>query len=847
MELYNEIINGIKTNIPSNFSIENYLHTLQNPVKELRIAYRNSPVNVQYGRKEIQEAYLLTYLPHYYQLIYKIFIEEVPEIFNDDEDIYLTFIGGGPGSEAYGAIKYILNNCKSAKNIYVSILDINASTWEYSHKIVNENLIESINNKNVKIHWKSVFFNLISLDEIKRAKGIINKSHLLVIQNCLNEIANENNDILNLHIKLLFDYLPNFGFLLMSDMTSSARLIIRQLEEFLIKNCDIKFIKSTLKSTNSSSLISVHHPPSEIIIKNLLNGTNNLMPRKNINYDYSIMNKFLKEDIKDQLSLGFNAIYKPLNFAKLDANDYIHKKTFVGIDFGTSSSVISIAYLAENKIVVKTIPIKQKNHLGNTTTSPLVPSIISLVNRKILIGKYAAEYKPHLEYGKNTWHSFKQNLSNFDQILYPQSDLRKNPNFQISNGKEALTLFFCFLKNRLFDYLHENKLSESVEYSIGIPASFPSKQKNLLKECFTNADINCDESSFFEEPNAALINYLFEKNISLNKNSSKHILILDFGAGTVDISTIFIENSIDGITSKLLSVVREGNIGGNKIDELIANLIIKNANIPNIENQALKIELNSLSEHLKILLCKEIITDSQVQFNLPDLCNSDFRKTIKATENLKSIGLYDLSISFKEFNRIMGQYWEDPNGSNIKSSIDKAIINSQVESTSFNLIIITGGGGRNPFLKNYVANYFTNSEIYISDNIQEQVARGAALQSFVLNSFGKNIITPILGHDIYLKGSNKEVKLFKNGISIPSSEIEIEIFKSLDLQIIVCQSYDNIEFKKYFLIPSDLSVHKIILYLDYNQELVCEIISNDSEQKAEEIFVLDSIKLIKLK
>ena len=92
MDIYNAIVSGFKKNIPPYLGIESFLQSLQKSVKTLRIAYRNNPVNVPYEKIDIQAAYIATYLPHYYQLIYKIFIEEVPDIFKGKKEVYLTFI-----------------------------------------------------------------------------------------------------------------------------------------------------------------------------------------------------------------------------------------------------------------------------------------------------------------------------------------------------------------------------------------------------------------------------------------------------------------------------------------------------------------------------------------------------------------------------------------------------------------------------------------------------------------------------------------------------------------------------------------------------------------------------------
>ena len=848
MEVYDSIAEGFKKNL-SGADVGEYLRSLQKSVKALRVAYRNSPVSVPYENTEIQAAYLAAYLPHYYQLIYKIFIEEVPEIFQGKKDVHLTFIGGGPGSEAYGAIKYIVNNCPSVKNIYVTILDINAETWAFSHSIVQGNLISGVVAGKVNVHWRTSYFNLVTSDNIVSAKDIIGKSDLLVIQNCLNEIASTYYIELKRNIKLLFDFIPGNSFLLMSDLTSGARPVLRMLEQFLVSQYSPKFSKTTLHLSSSISLLSVHHRPSAIFLKNLLVGSDGLIPRKYIKYDYSLLSKGLVEAKRDNTSLGFNAIYRPLDFKMLDANDYIHNKIFLGIDFGTSSTVISTAQLVDGKIRINPIPIQQKDHSGTITTSALVPTVISLVNgNRLLVGTHAAAHKPFLEYGINTWHSFKQNLSQIENIDFPKSALINNPTFKIANATDGLTLFFSYLKKEVFEYLRENSLLSDVEYSISVPAGFSSKEKKALKSCLIAAGIECEDTPFIEEPNAALINHLFEQDIFVNNKGPQRILVLDLGAGTVDVSIMLIENGAEGFTSKLLSVVRLGAIGGNLIDEKVAELILKKSGLRSGVNSSAVHELLSICETLKIKLCKSVITDSTVNYLLPETSTSKSIVTIQSSENLQSIGIASTSITFEEFDKIMDEYW---NGSNsaagIKTTIDRALKNALLDLRSIGKVIVTGGGGRNPYIKNKVSTYFKQSEVFISDNIQEQVSRGVALQSFVLNSFGKNIITPILSHNIFLKADNASVKLFENGISVPSDDVNVFILEKNEDQVIFCYSEDSPDYQKFYLLPQKAVPAKLVFYIAPDQELKCELIGEDFETEAKEVFVLPDLKLITLK
>lgn len=851
MEIYNSIVDGLKRKKAANLSLEDYLKSLQIPVKSLRVAYQKKPVVVAYGNKDTQAAYLTTYLPHYYQLIYKIFLEDVPEIFQNKEAISLTFIGGGPGSEAYGAIKYIVNNCPEVKTIQVTILDINADTWSFSHDIVFNDLIKSITKGKIKVDLKSVFCDLVSSSDIDNVKEIIKKTDLLVIQNCLNEVANIDLLALNSNINLLFKLLPSSSYLLMSDLTSGARATIKNLEKMLVVAFKPKFLKTTLNLPSSKTLISVHHKPTPIIVKNLLNYSDGLIPRKNLNYDYSIMSKGVVEEKVDYASLGFNAIYRPLDFKKLDANDYIHKKTFLGIDFGTSTTVVGIATLDSDRIVLKAIPIKQKDHSGHISESPLVPSVISVVDgNRLLVGKHAAENKPYLEYGKNTWHSFKQNLNDLENEHYPNSILANHPLFKISNAKEGLTFFLKYIKDQIFEYIKSNELPLEVEYSISVPASFSSKEKQNLKTCLLQSGIECEDTPFMDEPNAALINYLFEENTNILSGVKEKILVLDLGAGTVDVSILDIESNSNGLSSKLLSVVRLGNIGGNIIDEIIASHIVKKSNVKSTLSNLLNIELVSLCEQLKIKLCKSIITDKSVNFEMPDKSISNQSVEINSTDNLRFSGVNSIKLEYIAFNNIMLEYWKgNEHTAGIKTTIYKALNDANLVINNLDKIIVTGGGGRNPYIKNLVASLFNKSQIIIQDNIQEQVARGVALQSFVLNSFGKNIITPILSDSIYIEGSNKLIELFKNGIAIPSDEIDIYMEEKLskDKRYILSYSGLNKTNKKYFEIPENKSVEKLVFHIAPDQELKCDIIYSNFVLEAKELFDVPNFFSINLK
>ena len=92
--------------------------------------------------------------------------------------------------------------------------------------------------------------------------------------------------------------------------------------------------------------------------------------------------------------------------------DKLKNSTFIGIDFGTSTTVVSYAVLGDEVTPVKTdvIPIRQLNIDGTFIENHLVPSCIAWYDNNLFIGQTAKQYKNKLTYGKNLWYSFKMKL-----------------------------------------------------------------------------------------------------------------------------------------------------------------------------------------------------------------------------------------------------------------------------------------------------------------------------------------------------------------------------------------------------------------------------------------------------
>ncbi len=99
-------------------------------------------------------------------------------------------------------------------------------------------------------------------------------------------------------------------------------------------------------------------------------------------------------------------------------NSDIDTTTFIGIDFGTSTTVVSIANFdnSTGRFSTKAIPIKQALENGQNHTSEKVPTVIAFLKvlgqNKFIYGQGGADLTHNFNFklGKNIWYSFKTQL-----------------------------------------------------------------------------------------------------------------------------------------------------------------------------------------------------------------------------------------------------------------------------------------------------------------------------------------------------------------------------------------------------------------------------------------------------
>jgi len=820
MSVYNQIVKAIDDLNDEQLEIKEYLQSLKPDVRQLRASYRMPlPVYVNYALQNIQSAYLITYFPHYYQLIYKILLEQDLQSMKSKTDYSAIFIGGGPGSEAYGTIKYILDYCPNIKNITIYIFDINANTWVYSHSALSGFLLPELNRYNqVSVKWNSLPFNLVDVNSIKLNSSLFENADIVVIQNCINEIAHSNYEILEKNVLNVFELLPDISSLLMIDLTTSVRSKIAHLEHIIENNFSNITKNSTSGNRSASAMTSINYSPSPIIRENLLDFTDGLIPRKNLKYDFSLLSKKITQLEVGIKRIGLNALYQPLSNLNGSIQD-LTNRSFIGIDFGTSSSVCSIAFIKDESLMVELLEIQQKDHLGSISSSTLVPSIMGIVGNQFLLGKFAQESRRQFIYGKDGWYGFKENLLYLENQIFPESRLLNHPSLQIKNGADALIVFFKRLKSEIDRIVIEKGLPLGKRFIFSTPGNYGLKEKELLENYIIQAGFEQSTFSFVEEPVSSLLGTIYQEDLALDLEKDLNILVIDVGAGTVDYCAIKLTKDSENVMAETLAIYRNENLGGNFINKLIANRLFEKDNEIQInEDFVLK-----NCEEIKIQFCKSFVADAQVDYALPEIATSNQNKNCQITPYGRGL---PIQLSYSEFNDIMEDYYKgNDKFKGFKDNIDKTLSSAVLKKNELDHIIISGGGAKNPYLRALCAAYFDVSKIIMPDNSQEQVGLGNAIQSFVINAFGKQIIESVLNGNIYLIVNDKQKQIFKKGEVLPSLEYELNIegdLNSIKLYSDITNEYICFNWKEY------KDVVKIVLKINKESRVVCDLVTVSS-------------------
>ena len=392
----------------------------------------------------------------------------------------------------------------------------------------------------------------------------------------------------------------------------------------------------------------------------------------------------------------------------------------VGIDLGTTNSVISVLEGGEPKVIA--------NAEGQRTT----PSVVAFAkNGEVLVGDQAK--RQAITNPERTVRSVKRHMG---------TDWAIDVDGKSYTSQEISARILQKLKKDAEEFLGE-PVTKAV---ITVPAYFGDAQRQATKEAGQIAGLEVER--IVNEPTAASLAY------GLDKNNDELILVYDLGGGTFDVSVLEIGEGV----FEVKSTSGDTSLGGDDWDETIIEWLVgefKSEHGIDLSQDAMALtRLKEAAEKAKI----ELSSVQSTEINLP---------FITANENGPIHLLKTLSRS--EFERMTKDLVE-----RTRAPFERAIKDAGVPVGDIDHVILVGGSTRIPAVQELVTE-LAGKEPNKSVNPDEVVALGAAIQAGVLTGDVSGIllldVTPLtLG--VETEGG-VFTKMIERNTTIPTRRSEI--------------------------------------------------------------------------
>ena len=424
-------------------------------------------------------------------------------------------------------------------------------------------------------------------------------------------------------------------------------------------------------------------------------------------------------------------------------------EVFLGIDLGTTTTLIARAIEGEQAISVRVLDIPQKSRNQEMEDLPYLPSVAYLpLDKPPMIGLEAVRLGS--QDPSRLVRAVKRHMGR--RIILPFVE------------REPYEISALYLEKALREGKHQLPMEDMV-FTVTVPASFTTNQRAdtllaLQKACESvKITYPRDEGQLFiSEPVAAMLAFLneefershFSRRLDLSKEN--RIVVYDIGGGTLDLTLVFIEPSdrkqpvrnLTDLRINVDSISYYNPFGGEDFDfklalELHQRWLETNPDLAEIslsprERQGVRLDLMNIAKDTKEKLSEQMSLQGEIFFDEED--DEEITQRYSGEIRLQDTEYHiEGEINAEEYRELVADLVDNESRKSLLTPLKDLLNKTGFDPQRLDGLLIVGGMGKLPLIKESLSSYWGNDRVWLFNPPDQAVVSGAAIYSYLRRRF----------------------------------------------------------------------------------------------------------------